>query len=405
MKKNSGNPSGTAVIILILLTFSYLVPNYIQYQVSPLGPAIMERFSLRTSQFSALFTASMIPAIFLSVPGGVLMDKIGPKKVIGAGMLIASAGCILRIGAQTYPALMAATVLTGFAAMFINAGAGKILIGYYPAEQVNSEMGIVVAGANVGMTIAMFTTARFAGIREAFTAGAVLQIIAAVIWFVLMKDPPARASGSNFVQKKKSGSIPVEAPGMKQSLAVTLRSRNVWFAALTMFFLMAINVLFNSFAPTALAAKGVDAVTAGNISAFITIGNLAGCFVVPAVIKQTGHQKPVIIVFAVLGAAGVAGSWHIGNTLLLTAAFFVTGVCLGGIIPPVMMMPVKFPEIGQLYAGTAGGIVGTMQLAGAVVIPSLVIAPAAGNNFTLLYFMGGIGMILATVMYSRIHGV
>ena len=389
--------SGAAIMIMLLLTFNYLVPNYVQYQVSPLGPVIMERFGLSTSQFSALFTASMIPAIFLSIPGGVLMDRIGPKKVIGAGLMVASAGCLLRIGAQTFPALLGATVLTGFAATFINAGAGKILIGYYPAEQINAKMGIVVAGANIGMTAAMFTSARLPGIREAFIAGAVLELIATVVWFLFMKDPGREETAA---EKNTSASV-----SMRDSLRVSLHSRNVWFTGLTMFFLMGMNVLFNSFAPTALAAKGVDAVTAGNISAFITIGNLAGCFIIPPVIARIGRQKIALAVVAVLGCIGVVFSWHVTSILLLTVFFFLTGVCLGGMIPPIMMMPVTFPEIGQKYAGTAGGIVGTMQLAGAVILPTWVIAPAAGEHFTILYILGGLGMLLSTLMLAQIRSV
>lgn len=402
-RRTGGMASGAAVMILLLLTFNYLVPNYVQYQVSPLGPVIMERFGLSTSQFSALFTASMIPAIFLSIPGGVLMDRIGPKKVIGCGLVVASAGCLFRIGAQTYPALLAATVLTGFAATFINAGAGKILIGYYPAEQINAKMGIVVAGANIGMTAAMFTSARFPGIREAFIAGAILELIATIVWFLFMKDPGREATEAEKQRYRAAEKNSSASEYMRDSLHVALHSRNVWFTGLTMFFLMGMNVLFNSFAPTALAAKGVDAVAAGNISAFITIGNLAGCFIIPPVIARTGRQKTALAAVAVLGCIGIIFSWYITSMALLTTVFFLTGVCLGGMIPPIMMMPVTFPEIGQRYAGTAGGIVGTMQLAGAVILPTWVIAPAAGDRFTMLYILGGIGMLLSALMLTQIR--
>ena len=48
-------------IFLIFLAFAipYGLPNYTQYQLSPLGAQIIEQFALTPVQFNSLFTAPM----------------------------------------------------------------------------------------------------------------------------------------------------------------------------------------------------------------------------------------------------------------------------------------------------------------------------------------------------------
>ena len=63
-------------------------------------------------------------------------------------------------------------------------------------------------------------------------------------------------------------------------------------------------------------------------------------------------------------------------------------------MPTFMSFPALLPEIGPKYAGTATGIIATLELIGAVVIPTYIITPLAGTNFKLYFFMAGATMII-----------
>lgn len=63
-------------------------------------------------------------------------------------------------------------------------------------------------------------------------------------------------------------------------------------------------------------------------------------------------------------------------------------------MPTFMSFPALLPEIGPKYAGTATGIIATLELIGAVVIPTYIITPVAGTNFKLYFFMAGATMII-----------
>ena len=192
---------------------------------------------------------------------------------------------------------------------------------------------------------------------------------------------------------------------MGECLKVAMKSGSVWIVAFALFFIMAANVVIGSFLPTALSTRGVSETTAGTIAAFYTVGNLLGCFAAPAAIKALNSQKKVLLLFAILAAAGVAFAWQIPSIALLAIAMLLTGTFLGGLIPALMGLPVQFAAIGPVYAGTAGGVIGTVQLLGAVLVPSYVLAPIAGDSFVVLYLLGGACVLIAGVLSQFVRNI
>ena len=373
-----------AALAFITLCVCYMVPNYAQYQVSPLGPQILEQYNLSLSQLSSLFSAPMIPAIFFSLLGGILIDRFGYRGIVGAGMILTALGCVWRVVSSSYTPLLIATLLTGFSACFISAAGGKIIGTLYSPDLVPSKMGILMAASTGAMTIANLTTAYFPSIQSAFVLSSVFAVVCSVLWFVFIRKPEAAS---------EEGNVPSE--GILSCLKVASKCSGIWLIAFALFFIMAANVAIGSFLPTALGSRGISAEMAGTLAALYTVGNLLGCFAAPAAIRKLNSQKKTLLIFALLSAIGVALAWHIDNALLLGIALLLTGTFLGGMIPTLMGLPVQFSAIGPVYAGTAGGIIGTVQLLGAVLLPSYVLAPLANGNFTILYFLAGGCLLLA----------
>ena len=90
--------------------------------------------------------------------------------------------------------------------------------------------------------------------------------------------------------------------------------------------------------------------------------------------------------------------WKIPGVVMLGVCLCLTGTFLGGMIPTLMGIPVQLPKIGAVYAGTAGGIIATIQIVGAVMLPSYVLVPAAGGQLEMLFLLAGGCMLLAGAM-------
>ena len=142
----------------------------------------------------------------------------------------------------------------------------------------------------------------------------------------------------------------------------------------------------------------MDSVAAGVYSAVYTIGSLVGCLIAPFVAAKVGKTKPIMFTLALVAAIGGAFGWLTPNGVILGACLGITGVAIGGVMPLLMSIPVQLPEIGSMYAGTAGGVTATLQLLGAVVIPSYIIAPIAGNNMKVFFLLGGACMLIVFIL-------
>jgi hypothetical protein len=68
-------------------------------------------------------------------------------------------------------------------------------------------------------------------------------------------------------------------------------------------------------------------------------------------------------------------------------------------LPPLAyrLIPMLLPEIGPVYAGSAGGIIVTLMVLGAVLIPTFIITPLAGSNVTVLFGLAALCFALLII--------
>ena len=67
---------------------------------------------------------------------------------------------------------------------------------------------------------------------------------------------------------------------------------------------------------------------------------------------------------------------------------------LGASMPIFLSAPVLLEGLGTKYAGSAAGVISTLQLLGAVLIPTYILTPIAGDNYSLLFLLASICMVI-----------
>ncbi len=375
--------------MLVAMCVAIFVPNYAQYQLSPFAASIMSEMSITPSQFSTLFTAPMLPAIFLSFVAGILVDKFNPKLVLAISIGISALGTILAVVANSYILLFLAFVMIGVGCAVLNCNQAKLISGWYTPDQVTGKMGIVMGASTIAMAVALATTSLFPNRAVAFTVSAVGSVAALVLWLLLYKVPHAPAQTADAPQ----------SPSIKDGLKVVVRNKYIYIISFSLFFIMGANVVVGSFAPTALQERGIDAVAAGTYSSVYTIGCFLSCFIAPVLAEKLKSIKIAVILQAVIAFVGVGFSvTYVPEGILLGAAMLLSGIFLGGCIPLLCGLPVQLEDVGPAYAGTAGGFVATIQLLGAVLLPSYALVPLSGGNYVTLFLLGGGCMLVCAAL-------
>ena len=399
MKKEGTSP--WAIVALACTVLLLFMPNYAQFQLSPLAHLVMPEYGLDPAQFSMLFSAAMIPGILLSLVAGLLCDRFGVKRVVGIVGAVSMAAIVARVFVSDFNALFACMLIAGFVATFLSASIPKIMGSWFPFEKVGIAVGVSLTGSTLAMVAGMGTSAFFSSLHAIFVFTAVLAVIALVAWWLLFKDGPRsmQANQDDQADPQEEGDAMVAVqPAFSECLKAVLKSRNVWLIGVALGLNMAATMCILTFLPQALqATRGFDPTAAGALSSVVTFGNLFGSILSPLICARVDRLKPVAIVFAIIGGAGTAFAWQLPEGPVMLACFFLTGLALSGMMTAMVSSIALLPEIGPVYAGTAGGVAVTLQMFGAVIIPSYVLAPILGDNYLVLYGVGGILCLLSGV--------
>lgn len=391
MKKEI-NVQRYAFVILALLCFGIALPNFAQYQVSAFGSEIRDRMGLSPSQFSAICTAPLLPGIFLSLISGMLVDKLGARKVLLVSLLVTTLACVLRIFATGFWSMYVTMIFLGVTATFLNSNSGKLMGQWFSPEKMAVGMGIFLAFANASMGLGQGLAALFNGMRGAFIGAAVFAVVVFVFWIVFLKDKPS------------DGNQAEETLPVLESLKLAAKTPITWMAAVSMFLSVGGVTAILNFLPSALADRGFADGTANVISMAMTFGGLLGCLVCPGIVNRFKNRRPFFVAFGLLAALGFFFAWRVSNSAVVSfILLFFTGIFANGLSPMLMSMPVQDPRIGTRAGGTAGGFVATVQLGGSVVIPTYIIAPLATRadgscNFLLYFGLMAIMMCLYVVL-------
>jgi MFS family permease len=313
-------------------------------------------------------------SLFICLIGGSLGDRYGVKKVVTFGLVLAVIGCTFRYAATSFWPFFFMAILAGLASGLLVANIAKLFGAWFAPDQMGTLMGAYMVSPMLAGTLATAVTPYFPSEKSAFISSGVACLIILILWLIFAKNKPAGAPDQP--------SLPVT-----RYIGIAARSRAIWLAGFCSLFVMGSMMTFTGFLPKVLGAMpGIDRKLAASWGSLPNLGGIFGCFIGPLVCRRMGVMKPYLIAVSLLGAIITFWSWQlpVGGGLSF-AALMLSGALQSAILPVIMTLPVLLPEIGPIYAGSAGGIITTLQVLGGVVVPSYVITRIAGSNPTHLF--------------------
>ena len=311
-------------LVFTIMCLAYMPGSYAQYQLSVFAPELIQSFGLTTSQFSSLFTAPMIVAIFLSFVGGMISDKVGSKKVINISFVIAGIGMIGRVFANSYMPFFLCMALTGFSNMFVNINASKITASWFEQEKLGILMGIFAFCGQLPGAFATATTAvLFDSRTSAFIVSAIFCISVFVLWLLFVKDRPE----DTMEEREKIDQE--NQPSIGDSLKVVLSNKGIWLVSICIMMILGSTVTLSTFMPVALQTMyGIDLKVCGTIASMLTLGNCIGSITGPIVFSKIKNVKVFVSGAAVLSFAGIIMCWRFPSIFVLHILVLYTGIVL-----------------------------------------------------------------------------
>lgn len=261
-----------------LVGLAHGVSHFSQLVLAPLFPWLKTEFSASYTELGALLTVFFVVSTVVQTASGFLVDRIGPRPVLLAGLGLLGLAALGYAASTSYAMLVACAVLAGLGNgvfhpvdyTLMNAKVHASRLGHaYSAHGITGTLGWALAPA------LLVPVALAAGWRAAMaTAAAVAFGVLALLWWqrsrLAMPEPglaPVRTAGGR--------AAPAAAPA--EGSLDFLRIPAVWACFAFFFFYATVLSVVQAFAPA--AAQALHAVPAAWVAICLTVymlGSAAG---------------------------------------------------------------------------------------------------------------------------------
>lgn len=386
------------------------VVNYLDRStLSVANTTIAEEFHLNALQMGLLLSAFSWPYAIANLPAGYLVDRFGPKRMFafaaGAWSLIS----MITAAANSFGFFYAARVALGIAESPFFTSALKVNERWFNAKERALPVSLVNTGSQIANAIApplltfLLLTMSWRGM---FIIVGALGIVIALVWLRIYRDPTLKEQA---LIKGEQAEVAVAAPVEKVHWGQLFKQRNTWFMILGAFGIFYTVWVYLTWLPSYLqTARGFSLADSGwlaslpflcGIIGVIFGGWLSGRLVARGVNTVLARKIP-IVGGALLAAAAVLPVAYVENAplaiTLLSVGYFASQVPIG------CLWTLASDVAPSNQVASLGAIQNFGGFIGAAVAPVVTgaILTATGGNYTLVFLVGGILLLVGALSYG-----
>jgi MFS family permease len=339
---------------------TYLVAVLQRTSLGVAGIDAAERFGASASMLAAFAVLQLLVYAGLQVPIGILLDRIGSKRLIVAGAFVMAAGQVLLALTTSLPLAVVARVLVGAGDAMTFVCVLRLVVSWFPAGRVPLFTQLTGITGQVGQILSAIPLVRLLhgpGWTPTYLSAAALGVFVGVLSLALLRDAPPGAIGTD-----RSPSL----HAVRRQLAAAFRHPGTRLGLWTHFvtqFSGTVFALMWGF-PFLVAGEGLTPGQAGGLlTLFVLVAMATG-----PLFGRLVARHPLRRSWLVLGIVGVtATAWTAvlawpGRAPLALLVLLVLALSLGG---PGSMIGFDFARTFN-PAGRLGSATGIVNVGGFV---------------------------------------
>ncbi|KOV29298.1 MFS transporter [Streptomyces caelestis] len=335
----------------------YFVAVIFRTSLGVAGLDAADRFDVGASALSTFSILQLLVYAGMQIPVGLLVDRLGTKKVLGIGVVLFTAGQLGFAFSPSYGMALASRALLGCGDAMTFISVLRLGTRWFPARRgplVAQMAGLAGMAGNLVSTLVLSRLLHGIGWTAAFAGSAVAGLVVFVLLLLFLEDHP---------EGQGQGPAPVPHQGaayVRRQIAASWREPGtrlgLWVHFTTQFPAMVFLLLWGM--PFLVEAQGLSRATAGELLTLVVLSNMAFGLVYGQVIaRHHGARLPLALgtvgATAVLWAATLVYPADTAPMWLLVVLCAVLGAC-----GPASMIGFDFarPANPPERQGTASGI-------------------------------------------------
>ena len=289
MIKISGNDTPARVrrsqtLALVLLVVCGVINYLDRATLAVANEYIRADLGLSLGQMGLLLSAFSWSYALCQLPVGALVDKVGPRWLLGTGLVVWSLAQAAGGLASTFGWFVLARIALGIGEAPQFPAAARVVSNWFPPRSRGAPTGVYNSASPLGVALAPLCLAPLIAATSwhwAFFATGALGLVAAVIWVALYRDPvPARMTEVERAYLEADG-----AGGAAQSTSFAawcalFRHRTTWGMMLGFFGSVYLNWVYLTWLPGYLRTeRHMDLAYAGLAASIPFICGFAGALI------------------------------------------------------------------------------------------------------------------------------
>lgn len=354
--------SGASSSLYLSIFYTYFAFALLFQAYPPLFNALMAEFDIGRQAVALVMTLFLAPIVVLAVPAGLLVDRLGVRRVGWVAFGLMAAGALVSGLTSSFPVLLAARALAGAGGSFLIVAVLKIITYRFTRERLGLALGIFAAGLPAGTAIAFNVLSAGSDALGWRAVTLVTGLIAiSALWPYLWL-----ASGA-----------PVEEGRLQPptSMASVFGSGELWrLTAVTMFGYAAI-IGFTTWTPSILVEyAAIPLWVSLALASLLLVVDIPFAPLWGKASDRMGTRKAfVVLAFTVFLAGSLVVPYIARSAAAVPGLLLIIGIIGIGcamFFPAALAIPAE--NVAPPLAGAAYGMLFTAQVAGMMVGPSLV---------------------------------
>jgi sugar phosphate permease len=373
-------------------------------------PYIAIDFGLSPIAMGAVMSAFFLAYSIAQVPGGMLADRFGVRKVATVAMIWWSLFTAITGTVVNMTQMLVARFIFGIGEGIFPACAFKTIAVWFPQKERATANALMLSSNSLGPAITpLFVVAimSFWSWQTVFYCLFLPGIVISLLFWFLVPDKPAeskRVSKEELAEIEGGDKISVESSGRKLGIRDLFRERSVLICFLILLTFDITLWGFQTWLPTYLVkARGFSMVKMGIVASLPFFAGMIGCILGGYISDRffANNRRVPIIATQLLAALFLYLTVTTDSTDMLIAYLILGGACIKFFISAFWALPMNI--IPKALMGTASGFINMAGQIAAFLSPLIIgfLVEASGGKFdTTFAFLIGASLLSCGIVFT-----